>query len=127
MNGIFFCNKCGAQNAAGDQFCSRCGAALTPVSGAVTMPEGFSSAPAPAYVAVAGARYGGCWVRVVAAIIDLVILRVVLLPIGLIFGGLSLAGMMTGAPHIGLGMLGGGVTVVVMFFASWLYEALMES
>jgi uncharacterized RDD family membrane protein YckC len=127
MNGIFFCNKCGAQNAAGDQFCSRCGAALTPVSGAVTMPEGFSSAPAPGYVAVAGVRYGGFWVRVVAAIIDLVILRVVLLPIGLIFGGLSLAGMMTGAPHIGLGMLGGGVTVVVMFFASWLYEALMES
>ncbi len=30
MNGTFFCNKCGAQNAAGAQFCSRCGAPTSP-------------------------------------------------------------------------------------------------
>ena len=33
MNGTFFCNKCGAQNAAGAQFCSRCGAATAPLTG----------------------------------------------------------------------------------------------
>jgi len=33
MNGIFFCNKCGAQNAAGAQFCNRCGAPTSPAPG----------------------------------------------------------------------------------------------
>jgi uncharacterized RDD family membrane protein YckC len=131
MNGTFFCNKCGEQNAAGAQFCSRCGAATTPAPGAVQTPAGFSSAAAayPAVAAMPVVRYGGFWIRVVAAIIDVVILRVVLLPIRLIFGGLGLAGMMSGAPHIGfgLGLLGGGVMVVAMFLGGWLYEAFMES
>ena len=35
--------------------------------------------------------------------------------------------MMSGVPHIGLGILGGGVTFVALVFASWLYEAFMES
>lgn len=129
MNGTFFCNKCGEQNAAGAQFCSRCGAATTPAPGAVQTPAGFSSAPVAAYPAMAGVRYGGFWIRVVAAVIDVVILRIVLLPIRLFFGAVGLAGMMSGAPHmgLGLGLLGGGVMVVAMFFASWIYEALMES
>jgi uncharacterized RDD family membrane protein YckC len=78
-------------------------------------------------VPVAGVGYGGFWIRVVAAIIDSVILRVVVSPIHFIFGGLGLAGMMSGVPHVGLGILGGGVTVIAMLFGSWLYEALMES
>jgi uncharacterized RDD family membrane protein YckC len=64
---------------------------------------------------------------VVAAVIDFVILRVVVSPIRLFFGGLGLAGMMSGIPHIGLAILGGGVTFVALIFASWLYEAFMES
>jgi uncharacterized RDD family membrane protein YckC len=73
--------------------------------------------------------YGGFWIRVVAAIIDFIILRIVVSPIKLIFGGLGLAGMMTGVPHIGIGLaiLGGGVTFIALIFASWLYEAFMES
>jgi uncharacterized RDD family membrane protein YckC len=130
MNGTFFCNKCGAQNTAGAQFCSRCGAATIPAPGVVQTPAGFSSSPVSAYPAVAAmpvVRYGGFWIRVVAAIIDVVILRIVLSPIRLFFGGLGLAGMMSGAPHIGLGILGGGIMVVAMLFGGWLYEALMES
>jgi uncharacterized RDD family membrane protein YckC len=35
--------------------------------------------------------------------------------------------MMGGIPHMGLGLLGGGVTFVLVLFGSWLYEAFMES
>src|SRR5208337_836771 len=142
MNGTFFCNKCGAQNAAGAQFCNRCGTptSLTPgvIPTAVPSPSAASpnpassySAPATSYRAVApvvGAGYGGFWIRVVAAIIDAIILRVVVAPVGMIFGGLGLAGrMMGGIPHIGFGLLGGGVSFILLIFGSWLYEAFMES
>ena len=139
MNGTFFCNKCGAQNAAGAQFCNRCGASTTPAPGVIPTPAGSPSAtpysasyaaPTTSYppvVPVAGVGYGGFWIRVVAAIIDSIILRVVVSPIGFIFGGLGLAGRISGVPHVGLGILGGGVTVIAMLFGSWLYEAFMES
>jgi uncharacterized RDD family membrane protein YckC len=74
-----------------------------------------------------GVRYGGFLIRVVAAIVDAIILRVVVAPVGMIFGGLGLAGMMSGLPHTGIALLGGGVTIILLFFGAWLYEALMES
>ncbi len=144
MNGTFFCNKCGAQNAAGAQFCSRCGAPTSPQPGAVPTAVSSSAniaspysaspyaAPAASYPAVApavGVGYGGFWIRVLAAIIDTIILRVVVAPVHMIFGGLGLAGMMSGVPHagIGLGLLGGGLSAIFLVFGSWLYEAFMES
>lgn len=138
MNGTFFCNKCGAQNVEGSQFCARCGAPTSPPP--VGSPAGSSSAaaysgatayPAPPgpYSAVPafGVQYGGFWIRVVAAIVDAIILRVVVAPVSFIFGGLGLAGRMSGTPHRGLEMLGGGLTIILLIFASWLYEAFMES
>jgi len=141
MNETFFCNKCGAQNVAGAQFCIRCVAPTGPtpgvVSTAVASPPSASPNLAPSYPASAtfyravvpavAVGYGGFWIRVVAAIIDGIILRLVVSPIRMIFGGLGLAGMMSGVPHVGLTVLGGGVTVIAMIFGSWLYEALMES
>jgi len=150
MNGIFFCNKCGAQNAAGAQFCNRCGAPTAPTPGAVptaasrpTASPNFASSnppsfnPASPYAAsatayqavapVAGVGYGGFWIRVVAAIIDAIILRVVVAPVGMIFGGLGMAGTLSGIHHTGLGILGGGITIILLIFGSWLYEAFMES
>jgi uncharacterized RDD family membrane protein YckC len=64
---------------------------------------------------------------VVAAIIDTIIIRIVVSPIHLIFGGLGIAGMMSGVPHAGLAILGGGVTFILSLFGNWLYEAFMES
>jgi uncharacterized RDD family membrane protein YckC len=136
MNGTFFCNKCGAQNAAAAQFCSRCGTPTSPTPGVVptavapSNPASSYSAPATSYQAVApvvGVGYGGFWIRVVAAIIDAIILRVVVAPVGMIFGGLRLAGMMSGIPHVGLRLLGGGVSFILLIFGSWLYGAFMES
>jgi len=146
MNGTFFCNKCGAQNTAGAQFCNRCGTPTNPAPGVVptavaSSSAGFQSsaspnfapaysAPAPSYPAVApvvGVGYGGFWIRVVAAIIDTIIIRIVVSPIHLIFGGLGIAGMMSGVPHAGLAILGGGVTFILSLFGNWLYEAFMES
>ena len=91
------------------------------------MPSYASAGGYPATVAVAGAHYGGFWIRVVAALIDAVILRVVVAPVGVIFGGLGIAGTMSGLPHHGLAILGGGVTFILLLFGSWLYEAFMES
>ena len=137
MSEAFFCNKCGAQNAAGSQFCSRCGASTAPASGAFPAPPSSPNfapaypAPVAPYAVVAPAAavgYGGFWIRVVAAIIDAIILRVVVAPISMIFGGVGLAGSMMGrVPHIPLALLGGGVTLIFLFFGSWLYEAFMES
>ena len=136
MNGTFFCNKCGAQNPAGAQFCSRCGAPTAPAPGMIpgvpgppnVSPYSPATTSYPVIAPVTGVRYGGFWIRLVAAIIDSIILRVVVAPVGIIFGGLGLAGgMMTGIPHIGLHLLGGGVTVIFLIFGSWLYEAFMES
>jgi len=136
MNGTFFCNKCGAQNAAGAQFCGRCGAPTSTAFGAATAsgspvfapPYSASATSYPAAIPVAGVRYGGFWIRVIAVIIDSIILRVVVAPIGMIFGALGFAGgMMHGLPHAGFALLGGGVTFILLLFGSWLYEAFMES
>jgi uncharacterized RDD family membrane protein YckC len=131
MNGIFFCNKCGAQNAAGSQFCSRCGAPTSPASTnpALYNPAPPYSAPAPAYQPVApvmGVRYGGFWIRVVAVIIDWFIFGIVLIPAAVIFGGLGLAaGALGGVPHVSHAFVEGAK--IWLFFGAWLYEALMES
>jgi uncharacterized RDD family membrane protein YckC len=136
MGEILYCNKCGTANAPGAQFCSHCGgsmnpaAAGTPVAATAGIPQAATFAAAPAYPMVAaGVRYGGFWIRVVAFIIDAIIVRVVAWPIGMVFGLGGMAGMMGGFPHGGLGLhlLGGGLVAVVIIFGSWLYEAFMLS
>ena len=131
MNGNLFCNKCGTPNAANAQFCSSCGAAMGPAPGAVTAP----SAPVPYAAVVPAAAYGGFWIRVVALIIDAIVVRVIVFPVSAIFGLGGMAGMM-GFPHGGFGLhratgiaaiLGGGIVIVLVIFGSWLYEAFMLS
>jgi len=139
MNGNIFCNKCGAPNAATAQFCGRCGAGLVPAA-ASTSGATPAAPPAPAAgyaqpsypVAPAGNRYGGFWIRVLASIIDGIIVRVVVHPIAAVFG-IGLAASWAGiGRHHGLLALpflifGGGVLGVLVVGASWLYEALMVS
>jgi uncharacterized RDD family membrane protein YckC len=93
-----------------------------------------AAAPAPsaagAYVPVTAAvGYGGFWIRVVAFIIDGIIVRAAAWPVSMIFGLGGLAGMMGGFPHGGLGLhlFGSGLVAVIVVFGSWLYEAFMLS
>jgi uncharacterized RDD family membrane protein YckC len=75
-----------------------------------------------------GVRYGGFWIRFVAAILDGIIVQVVVLPLAFVAGGVSgFAGVMGGIPREGLGILGGLIGFVIGIFGTWLYEALMES
>lgn len=81
-----------------------------PVLTANTHPVAAPVAVTPSPTANYGG-YGGFWIRVVAFIIDAILVRVVVAPVGMIFGGLGMAGALTGIPHRGLALLGGGVTL----------------
>jgi len=72
-----FCPVCGATLTAGAQFCGNCGIQLSPAGPAV---------PAAA-ASVAGAEYAGFWMRLIAFIIDAIILNVIAYLISLIIEG----------------------------------------
>ena len=140
MNGPFFCSQCGAPNVAGAQFCTRCGASTQPAAAPAPMPVAVPSpvsvaaspyppaAPYRGAVPVGGVRYGGFWIRFVAAIIDGIIVQAVVFPISLLIGGVTgLAGAMSDIQNIGLRIMGGTISFVIGVAGSWLYEALMES
>ena len=142
-----FCSKCGARLTEGTSFCSVCG---TPVSGPpiAAAPPAYSTseiAPAgtapiyptsPAAIALPS-PYAGFWLRVVAYLIDGIVL-------GVIFGILFLIGIaIVGAGSVETmvrGMHNGGdaeppVAFILMFvfvgflslIASWIYHAYLES
>ena len=136
MNATHFCNKCGTANEASAQFCSRCGAAFNPAAAASTTATPAAPAasyPVPPVYPVAGVRYGGFWIRVVATIIDVIVVRVVLFPVKAMFGlgGLAAGGFGMHGYHNPMALpfliFGGGVLALLTIVASWLYEALMES
>jgi len=137
MNGTFFCSQCGAPNVAGAQFCTRCGVstqagAPAQMPAAIPSPVAASSyqppVPRPAIAPVGAVRYGGFWIRFVAAIIDGVIVQAVVLPLSFLVGGMTgFAGAMSGIQSTGLQIMGGLLGFVIGVGGSWLYEALMES
>jgi uncharacterized RDD family membrane protein YckC len=148
LPGTFFCNKCGTLNTVGAQFCSQCGAPTSPAAGAIPTPDAMAGPPLapatanpyppvpaypgampyPAAVPRAGVGYGGFWIRVLAAIIDAIIVRVVVIPFGAIFGGMSLLpGLAGGTPNLGMMLFGAGITLVFVLVGGWLYEAFLES
>ncbi len=95
---VVFCTACGAHNAPDARFCQTCGRAMSPMQ------------PIPASASIAAYvehPYGGFWIRVLAWIIDVVI-------VGLVFPLAMLSG--THVIGFGLGFVGG-----------WLYEALLTS
>ncbi len=146
MGEILFCNHCGMANAPGAQFCSSCGASMNPgASPAATAPVppvptpypatagAASPAAAPYQAATAGVRYGGFWIRVVAFIIDAIIVRVPVHIVGAVLGlgglaagGFGLGGLGHGAA-LPLMIFGGGVLALLTIAGSWLYEAFMLS
>ena len=107
MNTTLYCNKCGAPNSVEAQFCSRCGGALNPVPAARSPAEAVAAARVGTGpytpVSAAAVGYGGFWIRVVAFIIDAIIVRAVAWPVSMILGLGGLAGVAGGFP-LGLGL-----------------------
>jgi uncharacterized RDD family membrane protein YckC len=143
-----FCSKCGTRLTEGMSFCSSCG---QPVAALPTTPSGVPATYSSPVVAPAGgvpvyssapiavalpSPYAGFWLRVVAHLIDGLV-------IGVVFGILCLIGI----AFVGMGALraaiegldnpdaGLPVAIIGMFifvgiaavFASWIYFAYMES
>lgn len=135
-----FCPHCGHMNDAQAAYCAKCGAAQ-PTGPAQAANSGTPAvAAAPAYGTGYSAPvtraigYGGFWIRLVAFIIDIVLLRIAMIPFALLFfGRFMLFGMM--GPHRGpmapdeiLPLVGAGLKLVlIQMCAWWLYEALLTS
>jgi uncharacterized RDD family membrane protein YckC len=148
-NGLMYCNRCGAQNSALAKFCSNCGTPFTAdtaslpatPAGVTPSPQGPPQPPIappaqyippvapPAYaMPVSGVRYGGFWIRVVAAIIDGLLLGIVVWPVlGILGLSIGLAGSQVSMPEIGVHLVRGIVAWVLFMGAGWLYEATLES
>jgi uncharacterized RDD family membrane protein YckC len=134
---MIFCNHCGAQNVAVAQFCERCGAAQGPGSSSV-ISQGFISkstlppinAPAAfsAIPVMPRVRYGGFWIRLVAAVIDGILIQMVVLPISLTMRVvIGLAAAAVRMPGRGTHVVASTVTYAFGFLVAWVYEASMES
>jgi uncharacterized RDD family membrane protein YckC len=126
-----YCSKCGTTIADGAAFCGSCGQSTGAVAVA-QVPVAVQPPPPPAAAAATGVLYAGFWLRVVAAIIDNLVL---VIPVGFLYvfvfasaipmllrggGGNPMAAMMLIGPRI-----------LLMIFAAivvrWLYWATMES
>lgn len=135
-----FCPHCGHMNDAQAAYCAKCGTAQptgpaqTPVAGTPAV------AAAPAYgtgysaPVTRAVGYGGFWIRLVAFIIDYMIVRVAMIPFALLFfGRLVLFGMIPRhggymGPDEVLPVVGAAMKLVlVQVVIFWLYEALMTS
>ncbi len=144
-NGLIYCNRCGAQNSALAKFCSNCGTpftvdpanAPTTPAGVAPAPQGPAQAatpaqytpPSPTYAApVLAVRYGGFWIRVVAAIIDALLLGIVVFPVlGILGLSIRLVGSQVSMPEMGVHLVRGIVGWVLFMGAGWLYDAILES
>jgi uncharacterized RDD family membrane protein YckC len=130
-----YCSKCGAAVPEGAVFCSVCGQSTGSPGGVQTQVGVLPPPPPPPQMVASGVRvlYAGFWLRLVAAIIDNLILGV---PSVFLFF-LLFAGMMPMLMHAGEG--GNPTAVVFMFLprimalvvisvvGRWLYWSLMEA
>jgi uncharacterized RDD family membrane protein YckC len=107
-----FCNRCGVPSADDAQFCQYCGASL-----------GVRSGPL-----VAASHYGGFWIRVLAALVDALLLLAAALPVRLLLGSaVTVLGMNTQMPLHEMLLLRRGVRIAVGIAIAWAYKAGMES
>lgn len=135
-----FCSKCGANVTDGAAFCSACGqptSAVTPAASAPVRPASELPVPyaAPALAPIPPSPYAGFWLRVVAFLIDRVLLAIacgVLASIGLAIVGVEyfrtmFEGMNGDNPAVPVAFISTIVfLLVVILVLAWIYEAGME-
>jgi uncharacterized RDD family membrane protein YckC len=158
MRGTVYCSKCGSLVEDGAAFCPSCGQPVQPTASAgAGLPVGASSAAAlpsgyvpSAYPAVSQAvppvmyaqttvQYAGFWLRVVAYLIDSVVVSVafmaLFIPFAIMTGLTAVLGNIhpgedprdVGAVLGGTFFLGLFTVVSLAFLGGWLYHAKMES
>ncbi len=132
-----YCSKCGGTIADGSPFCTQCGqsTSLAPVSAAGFAPM-VQAAP-PSYVILPQVAYAGFWLRVLAYIIDAIILGLFAAPI-LIGAAMAMGvgGMLMRFPRNENPFENGLPPVFLLFIwlcmlvglcGTWLYFAFLES
>jgi uncharacterized RDD family membrane protein YckC len=133
---FIFCSKCGAQNSAVAQACQNCGASLSsslapaPVA---TPARAYAAAPPVAYAPPS--IYGGFWIRLLAHLIDHVILGAVAAPLFFVMALPTILRVVHEAerdqepsPEMIMAILSSVFLYAAIAFAGqWLYEALLTS
>lgn len=126
-----FCSRCGQSMQADATFCQRCGASMAPTATAeATSPPTVSPGQVP-FVGTFAQPYGGFWIRVLAYIVDRIVVGITFTPV-LIFFGLRLATQLHGIAPNDPEQLGpifhfvGNVGPIALI-VQWLYEALLTS
>jgi uncharacterized RDD family membrane protein YckC len=140
-----FCTKCGASVADNTAFCPSCGTPLAVLSAPapltsppISLTPGSYAAPPAAFAPVIVSPYAGFWLRLVAYVIDGIILDIVIgVPlIAILLGSGVLAGLSAAAnnnedsPQAILALLFSGfflVAILIAFVVIWLYSAYLES
>jgi len=141
-----FCSKCGAQIGEGAAFCSACGAPAAAVGAVAAPPVAPAAAPpvqppAPVYAAAAPVPptpptpaptvgYAGFWLRLVAAIIDGILISIPLAPFYIgIFASMIPQLTHSDDPFDVLAAVLPRIALLLVLatLASWLYWSLLES
>jgi uncharacterized RDD family membrane protein YckC len=136
---FIFCSKCGAQNSATAEFCQNCGFGLSnrlAPSQAAVPARAYAVAPPVAYVAAPAAPYGGFWIRLLAHLIDHVILGAIAAPLFFIMVLPAIVRIAREAeqnqeppsPELIVTILSSVfIYVALAFVGQWLYDALLTS
>ncbi|HEU4413728.1 MAG TPA: RDD family protein [Candidatus Angelobacter sp.] len=134
-----FCSKCGTQNASTAANCQNCGVSLWPAPAANQVAAGVARGYAPqqpvVYAQAPASPYGGFWIRVVAQIIDQIIVGIVIVPLYAILVFPSIIRIINEAernsepsPEMIISIVSSAaVFIVVVFVGLWLYDALLTT
>jgi uncharacterized RDD family membrane protein YckC len=133
---FIFCSKCGTQNSAMAQSCQNCGLSLSSnlVQTQAAAPA-VAYAPAPPVAYAPPSIYGGFWIRLLAHIIDHIILGAVAAPLFFVTVLPSIIRIAQQAdrdqepsPEMIITIISSAfVYIALAFVGQWLYEALLTS
>jgi uncharacterized RDD family membrane protein YckC len=139
-NNVVYCSQCGTQSTGGAGFCQKCGARLVSALAGVpaTVSGGaYPTAAAPAFLAAGtGEHYAGFWIRVVAYLVDHVLLAAAVAPFYFLLVLPNVLRIVHQAqqenrepgPEVFANIFGAMFFVVfIALIGSWLYEALLTS